>query len=369
MKPSPDQEVPGRVSVVIPAYNCAGTVQAAVTSVLGQDLADLELIVVNDGSTDRTGEVLAEFGDRIRVLTQPNGGLAAARNAGQRAATGEYLAWMDADDLMAPGRLRAQADVLRTHPAIGVVSSDFSAFRGTGEAVASSYIGAYYDALGRVGGLAAVYPERIGSTEVAGRSAEVRAGRIYEHLLWGNFVHPPTVMVRRTVLLEAGYADTGIRYSSDYELLIRLARLARFGYVDAPLLEYRLSPGQMSHLAGNHLMQLETARILEGIRRSDPELARRVDATLRRRIAESLVHAADAVAVKSRRGALRLLLESARHQLLVGASAVVVGRMVIPPALVPALKHLSRAIFRAVIVAGSLGLSEWWEFAAGLALA
>ncbi len=96
------------------------------------------------------------------------------------------------------------------------------------------------------------------------------AGDVYDSLVWGNFVHPPTVMVRRTVLQEAGFSDEHLRYSSDYELIIRMSRQTRFAYVDASLLRYRRSAGQMSHLHAGALMQLETVHILEKLRREDP---------------------------------------------------------------------------------------------------
>lgn len=358
----------GRISVVIPAYNCAGTIRPAVDSVLSQGVEDLELIVVNDGSTDGTAGVLSGFGPRVRVVEKPNGGLASARNAGQQAASGEFLAWMDADDLMLPGRLRAQAEVLCRHPEIGLVSSDFGAFRGDGEVVAASYVDAYYHALDRFGGIARAYPDQLGLVEVSGAAAAVRAGQVYDHLVWGNFVHPPTVMARRALMVSAGLADENLRYSSDYEFLIRLARLTRFAFVDVPLLQYRLSPGQMSHTAGAHLMQVETARILERLHQADASLAERAGPTLRRRIAESLIHAADAIAARDRVKALGLLIESLRHQALVGASAVVVGRMVIPPSVIPLLKHLARSIIRVVALAASLGPPDAWEAGPGILL-
>ena len=139
------------VSVVIPAYNCAHTVAETIESCLAQDYEDLEILVVNDGSTDGTAEVLASFGSRIKVIDQPNGGLASARNAGQRAARGEYIAWMDADDLMLPWRIRLQAEVLASQPMIGLVSSDFSAFTSPETDYDDSHMANYYDAVVPIG--------------------------------------------------------------------------------------------------------------------------------------------------------------------------------------------------------------------------
>ena len=101
-----------RVSVIVPAYNAAATIAGTVESVFAQTFRDFELIVVDDGSTVRTREILAGFGDRVRLIEQHNNGPAAARNAGARLASGEYLAFLDADDLWRPTMLaRAVAEL------------------------------------------------------------------------------------------------------------------------------------------------------------------------------------------------------------------------------------------------------------------
>jgi glycosyltransferase involved in cell wall biosynthesis len=94
-----------KVSVIIPAYNVAATVAAAIESVLAQTVRAVETIVVNDGSTDETASVLGRYAGHIVVVTQENRGLAAARNAGARAATGEWLAFLDADDTWTADKL------------------------------------------------------------------------------------------------------------------------------------------------------------------------------------------------------------------------------------------------------------------------
>jgi glycosyltransferase involved in cell wall biosynthesis len=121
-------KVSGRVSVVIPVYNREATVADAVQSCLAQTFEDIEVIVVDDGSTDRTREVLNGFGARIKVISQANGGVGAARNAGTRVTSGEYVAWMDSDDIAMPERLGLQAGLLASRPDINLVSTDFSAF-------------------------------------------------------------------------------------------------------------------------------------------------------------------------------------------------------------------------------------------------
>ena len=103
---------PPRVSVIIAVYNGAATVNRALRSVFAQTFTDFEIVVVNDGSTDDTASVLSRHGDRIRVITQSNRGLSAARNAGARASSGEYLAFLDDDDEWMPAKLSRCVPIL-----------------------------------------------------------------------------------------------------------------------------------------------------------------------------------------------------------------------------------------------------------------
>ena len=99
-----------RLSVIIPAYNCADTIEATLDSVLAQEVSGMEVIAVNDGSTDRTGEVLKRYAradERVRVFTTENKGPAHARNFGIAAAQGGYIAFADSDDLLRPGMYAA----------------------------------------------------------------------------------------------------------------------------------------------------------------------------------------------------------------------------------------------------------------------
>lgn len=110
-----------KVSVIIPVYNGAATIGRALASVFAQTFADYEVVVVNDGSTDDTASVLAGYGDRIRVVTQANRGLPAARNSGIRASSGEYVAFIDDDDEWLPQMLERCAAVLDQDPDCGMV--------------------------------------------------------------------------------------------------------------------------------------------------------------------------------------------------------------------------------------------------------
>jgi len=106
------------VSIVIPAFNASWCIRRAVDSVLAQTFTDFELIVVDDGSTDETAEILRSYGDALRVVSQPNGGMSCARNAGIRIARGRYIAFLDADDRWLPAKLERQVKLLDDRPAL-----------------------------------------------------------------------------------------------------------------------------------------------------------------------------------------------------------------------------------------------------------
>jgi glycosyltransferase involved in cell wall biosynthesis len=105
-----------QISVIIPTFNRAWVLAKAIDSVLAQTFAPKEIIVVDDGSTDETRQLLAAYGDRLRVLTQPNKGVSAARNLGIRHSCGEYIALLDSDDRWEPEKLACQAEFFTSHP-------------------------------------------------------------------------------------------------------------------------------------------------------------------------------------------------------------------------------------------------------------
>lgn len=116
------------VSVVIPAYNAGRFLAEAIDSVLAQEYEPLEIIVVDDGSTDGTAAVAQGYGPLIACIRQPNSGIGAARNGGVDAASGELLAFLDADDLWVPGRLRRQVEAMSSDPALDIVFGVVEAF-------------------------------------------------------------------------------------------------------------------------------------------------------------------------------------------------------------------------------------------------
>jgi glycosyltransferase involved in cell wall biosynthesis len=205
------------VSVVIPAHNYGRYVGAAVESALSQAGRPVEVIVVDDGSTDDTPQVLQEYGKRIRVRRLDGRGVAAARNAGLAAAQGEYILFLDADDLLLPGSLHALAGSLDAHPAVDAV------------------YGSWF------------YCDPAGGRAFIVRSP-VRDGRVLPALFRGNIVHTPSaMMLRRRRLVEAGGFDDRLSFTTDWEMWLRLAvRGARFAAVPRPVAIYRVHAASMT---------------------------------------------------------------------------------------------------------------------------
>lgn len=110
------------ISLIVPAYNAERYIAETIRSVLDQTYEKWELIVVNDGSTDATSQIVSSFGDqRIHLIEQANGGVGSARNAGLDKAKGDYITFLDADDVLPPESLKSRVDYLQTHPEVGLV--------------------------------------------------------------------------------------------------------------------------------------------------------------------------------------------------------------------------------------------------------
>jgi glycosyltransferase involved in cell wall biosynthesis len=127
----------GLVSVIVPVFNGERYLAEAIESVLEQDYPDLELIVIDDGSTDGTVPIARGYGDRLHLISQPNSGVSAARNRGLSTARGEYIAFLDADDVMLPGKLAGQAAGLEAQPELGSIHSGWHLIDARGKRLAT----------------------------------------------------------------------------------------------------------------------------------------------------------------------------------------------------------------------------------------
>lgn len=196
------------ISVIIPTYNRAYLIREAIDSVLGQTNPNLELIVVDDGSTDETAEVLARYGERVRVIRQENRGVSAARNAGIAAASGEWIAFLDSDDLWKPRKLEKQMAWLQAHPQVKICHTDEIWIRGG---------------------------VRVNSMKKHAKPA----GWIFEECLPFCVVSPSSVVIHRSVFDVVGLFDETLPACEDYDLWLRVAVKYPFGYIPEKLVVKR----------------------------------------------------------------------------------------------------------------------------------
>ncbi|MCM1495279.1 MAG: glycosyltransferase [Bacteroides sp.] len=214
------------VSVIIPTYNRAGTLMRSVQSVMEQSYSEWELIIVDDGSTDNTKDIVKpvlEQDVRIRYIYCPeNKGQASARNTGIQAAQGEYVAFQDSDDCWLPDKLQLQMSMMKAHPEYGLV-----------------YGQVVYDEGGK---LSVPYPPTDAGTQV------------FKACLKQNQIGTPTMLVRKAVFDTIGLFDTSLAALEDYELALRITKHFPTGFVAAPVLKAYKSADSVSRDLGNHLI-------------------------------------------------------------------------------------------------------------------
>ncbi len=251
--PLKTSEQPTIVSVIIPAYNAADFINAALDSIFSQTFNDYEVIVINDGSPDTTEleQALAPYLARIIYLKQENRGAAAARNAGLRIARGRLVAFLDADDFWLPSYLASQITFLDTSN-VDLVYADAELI-GDSEAAGHSYM------------------------DTAPSSGEVNAESL---LALRCNVITSGVVARRKPIIEVGMFDESIRRGHDFDLWLRLAKSgARINYQKDVLLKHRILE---SSLSGDAASQSQRAfQVLDTIRQRG-QLSTREEATLKK---------------------------------------------------------------------------------------
>jgi len=205
-----------KASIVIPVYNARKFIVQAIQSALDQTLQDHEVIVVNDGSTDDSDKEILKFRGRVVYIKQENKGVSAARNVGIQRAKGEYIAFLDQDDVFMPNKLEKLASFLDRHPDHGMVYSQISRIDGEGKLLP---------------------PKKI----------PTHSGDIFPQLFMKCYIAPSMVMCRRQALLDIDLFQE--RFSSegeDYDLFLRLAKRAPIGVVQEELVMYRVHMGNVS---------------------------------------------------------------------------------------------------------------------------
>jgi len=206
--PNLEPKPPVSVSIVLPVFNRSQWVCEAVDSVLAQTMRDFELIVVDDGSTDKTPDALGRYGDRIRLLRQQNRGVSAARNRGVRSAGGRWIAFLDSDDLWRAEKLAKQTAFLAGRPAARICQTEEVWIRN-------------------------------GARVNPGRRHRKPSGDIFTASLALCLVSPSAVMMEKSLFMETGGFDESLPAAEDYDLWLRISLRHPVYLIDEPLVVKR----------------------------------------------------------------------------------------------------------------------------------
>lgn len=208
----------GVVSVIIPTYNREKLIIETISSVQSQTYSNIEILVIDDGSSDNTNQVLSSFikSRHVKYIFQENKGLSAARNEGIRQSTGEFVAFLDSDDLFLPDKIKSQVKFFNSYPDISIVHCDFEKF----------------DDVGNLG---------IRDTSYFQES-------IYPNILWHwkMLMATSCVMLRRTILDHLGGFDENLSWAEDLDLWARFARYYMYGHIPHVLVKIRVHEEEMS---------------------------------------------------------------------------------------------------------------------------
>lgn len=273
---------PPRVSVIIPTYNRADTLPEAVESVLAQTYRDFEIVIIDDGSTDGTGEIMRrefEANPFVKILSKDNGGASKARNYGIQRSRSEFIAFVDSDDILLPEKLERQVAVMDSHPEAGLCFTDFLIWGGPKDG--STFF-----------------------TEVG-----FQGDATLEGLLYGPFLPGPTPMIRRSCLEQTDLFDPAFEVAHDFDLWIRLMALQPAIPMMEVLYRYRVHGEQLtSDVSREHR---EIRQVIEKNR----ELLEGLDSSMPRKVRKALGHhyhveAYDALLEGRRRDGFRALLKA-----------------------------------------------------------
>ncbi|HOL49970.1 MAG TPA: glycosyltransferase [bacterium] len=243
-----------KVSVIVPVYNAERFIGETLRSVLCQTYKDIEVIVVDDGSTDHSVEVIKKYNDpRIMLIRQQNRGVSAARNTGIKSSNGKFIALLDHDDLWLAEKIEKQMILFEKNPDVALVYSDISYIDGEGKPVSWML-----------------------------KQFEPHRGYVLRELFVSDFIPCLTAVFRKDVLEKIGLFNERYRYAEEYELFLRIARFFQFDFVDEVLACYRVHQSNLSRNIINSY--LENIEILEHFYHTVPEV-KNFEYTARKRIA------------------------------------------------------------------------------------
>jgi len=225
------------VSIIIPAYNAEKYIKRALESALAQTYKNIEIIVIDDGSTDKTAEIVKNYKDpRIIYLFQKNQGQGSARNNGIKKSQGEYITFLDADDYYFPQKVEKQVRFLENYP---------------------NYQAVYCNALHFYSDNPTVFFKKKGN---------FHSGDIFKDLLQSSYINPNTIMVSRKVLDKVGLFNENRYYPEDWELWLKISRAGfQFGYLDEDLVKVEIRPDSNTTMAIQPILKNNALKMFENI--------------------------------------------------------------------------------------------------------
>ncbi|HRV96121.1 MAG TPA: glycosyltransferase [Anaerolineae bacterium] len=219
------------ISVIIPNYNHGQYIIDAIDSILRQDYHNYEIIVIDDGSTDNTGKIVAKYGDKVNYIWQENQGLSAARNHGIRLAKGDFIALLDADDIYEPDFMSTLIDILQQNPSADGIFCGYQ------------------------------FVDNVDIPLPGGEARSISANQLYDVLLDGNFLVPESILIRRYCYEAVGPFDESLRACEDWDMWLRISKQYQIIGTDKILTRHRVLPGSMStdpiRMLNNRLTVLE----------------------------------------------------------------------------------------------------------------
>ena len=233
-------------SIILPTYNRAYCLPATIDSVLRQSHRALEIVIVDDGSTDGTGALIAaRYGHdpRVRYHYRTNGGVSAARNAAMELARGSVLVFCDSDDVWTPDKLRLQMATFARFPEAGLVWTDVSAVDSLGTVLHERFTRTCYPAW-----QTQPIDTMFARSEEVSAGCRVYVGDIFPTMIAGTLINMPAVAIRAELARRIGNFDESMRTGEDYDFNLRACGAGPVAFIDVPTVRYRIgAPDQLTH--------------------------------------------------------------------------------------------------------------------------
>lgn len=225
------------VSIVIPTYNCANYLPLTIASILKQTYQNLEIRLIDDGSTDQTADLVKEFGDKVFYERGPNsGGPSRPRNIGIMKSRGDFIFFFDSDDIMLSDKVKDTCEIFMKYPDVDAIFTDFMVIGEHEEVLNTKFLADYRS-----------FKRSCRPTELD-KVSLVTGSEVYTELLYANFIGTSSIAIRKDVFNKVGMFDENLKYSEDHDLWFRIARNVRkFAFIDKVEHCYRKRLSSNSH--------------------------------------------------------------------------------------------------------------------------